>query len=453
MKDVLVGFFRCPESSIEMELTGKLSEQTGFFRLGNDTICYGQTCLGPVVSHPKDAVHDVLQDVRSDGPVLQLPFDPEQVINNLRLERYAQELVKQNHDVYSNRLAKSLYYLVRPLLSVAVRRHIQRLVLRHWQEKHFPKWPVDRTVETLMEKLLVLSMKAKGIDEIPFIWFWPDGIDTCTIITHDVETAEGRDHCDTLMDINDSFGVKSSFQVVPEDRYLVPKEYLENIRRRGFEVNVQDLNHDGHLYRDRKEFLRRVQRINQYINEYMAHGFRAGVLYRNVEWYESFKVSYDMSIPNVGHLDPQVGGCCTVFPFFIGSILELPVTMTQDYSLFHIIGDYSIDLWKKQIALISEKHGFISMIIHPDYLMTAKAERTYRDLLKYLTELSRAGKTMICLPKDVNAWWRARRDMKLVNENGKWRIEGEGKERARIAYARRDGDQISYSVEGRTANA
>lgn len=453
MKEVLVEFFRCPESSIEMELTGELSPQKGFFRLGKDAICYGQTCSGSVAPGLGDHVDDVSKDVRTSGPALQLPFDPGQIIGNLRLERYAHDLLRHNHDIFSSPITRHLYYWVRPLLSVPVRRHIQKLALRKWNRRAFPQWPVDRTVETLMEKLLALAMKAKGIDEIPFIWFWPEGVDTCTIITHDVETTQGRDHCDALMDINDSFGVKSSFQVVPEERYVVPKEYLENIRQRGFEVNVQDLNHDGHLYRDRAEFLRRVERINQYMSEYMAHGFRAGVLYRNVEWYEAFKVSYDMSIPNVGHLDPQHGGCCTVFPFFIGNILELPVTMTQDYSLFHIIHDYSTQLWKEQIALIREKHGFISVIIHPDYVIDAKAEQTYRELLKHLTELRDQGKTLICLPRDVNVWWRARQNMKLARENGKWRIEGEGKERARIAYARLDGDQITYSIEGPQAGA
>ena len=29
--------------------------------------------------------------------------------------------------------------------------------------------------------------------------------------------------------------------------------------------------------------------------------------------------SFDMSIPNVAHLDPQRGGCCTIMPYFIGN--------------------------------------------------------------------------------------------------------------------------------------
>ena len=119
---------------------------------------------------------------------------------------------------------------------------------------------------------------------------------------------------------------------------------------RGFEVNVHDLKHDGRLYADHREFLRRAERINNYVREFGAEGFRSGILYRNADWFDAFEFSYDMSIPNVAHLDPQRGGCCTVMPYFIGKIVELPLTCTQDYTLFNILEDYSIELWKKQIA-------------------------------------------------------------------------------------------------------
>ena len=126
----------------------------------------------------------------------------------------------------------------------------------------FPQWPVDFSVDGLFEQLLVTSLKSPGIDSIPFIWFWPQGASSCAIMTHDVETERGRRFCKTLMDINDSFGIKSSFQVIPEQRYQVSPEYLDSIRNRGFEVAVHDLNHDGHLYRDREQFLKRAEKIN-----------------------------------------------------------------------------------------------------------------------------------------------------------------------------------------------
>jgi len=311
----------------------------------------------------------------------------------------------------------------------------------------FPNWPVDRSVEDILERLLLISARAQGVQTIPFIWFWPAGSPSCTIVTHDVEQLSGRDFCPKLMDLNDSFGIKSSFQIVPEQRYAVPNSFLDEIRHRQFEINVHDLNHDGHLFSGWKTFSQRVQRINQYGKEYGARGFRSGALFRNLDWYHALDFSYDMSVPNVGHLEAQQGGCCTLMPFFVGRILELPLTTTQDYSLFHILMSYSVDLWKKQIALITQKNGLVSFIVHPDYIMEKRAQGTYRALLEHLAQMRADGKTWIALPGQVNDWWRERSQMKLVRDNGKWRIEGQGKERARIAYAAVDGNRIVYSIE------
>ena len=137
--------------------------------------------------------------------------------------------------------------------------------------------------------------EAQGLEKIPFIWFWPDGFSSCAVITHDVEDPSGKDFCDRLMDMDESFGLRSSFQVVPENRYSVSPHFLDSIRSRGFEVNVHDLKHDGRLYADHAEFLRRAKRINNYAREYGAEGFRSGILYRNADWYDAFDFSYDMS--------------------------------------------------------------------------------------------------------------------------------------------------------------
>src|ERR1700757_3918549 len=102
-------------------------------------------------------------------------------------------------------------------------------------------------------------MEAKGVDKVPFIWFWPDAAKSCLMMTHDVENAAGRDHCAELMDLDDSFGIKASFEIVPEERYSVPESLLASLRERGFEIVIQDLNHDGRLFDDKKEFLRRAK--------------------------------------------------------------------------------------------------------------------------------------------------------------------------------------------------
>ena len=292
-----------------------------------------------------------------------------------------------------------MYYWVRSALPFSVRNYLKKLHLKGWETLAFPRWPVDCSVDNLLEHLLLLSLEATGAERIPFIWFWPEGASSCAIMTHDVETELGREFCSNLMDIDDSFGVKASFQIVPEERYSVSTQFLSSIRERGFEVVVHDLNHDGHLYKDREQFLRRAAKINAYREEYGTEGFRAAVLYRKQLWYDALEFSYDMSVPNVAHLDPQHGGCCTVMPFFIGNILELPVTTTQDYMLFHILNDYSTSLWKRQIELIMEKHGLISFIVHPDYVMRARERVIYEELLAHLADLREKKDVWITTPR------------------------------------------------------
>jgi hypothetical protein len=249
------------------------------------------------------------------------------------------------------------------------------------------------------------------------------------------------------MDLDDAAGVKSSFQVVPESRYDVSEVFLEEMRGRGFEVNVHDLNHDGQLFRSWSQFPQRVARVNAYGRKFRSRGFRSGAMYRRQDWFDALEFSYDMSVPNVAHLEPQRGGCCTVMPFFVGKLIELPLTTIQDYSLFHILNDYSISLWKEQIDLIRARHGLISFITHPDYLIEARARRSYVDLLTHIARLRDDLGVWVALPGEVERWWRSRSQMTLVSEGRNWRIEGPDAHRARVAFARLDDDQVSYSVD------
>ncbi len=438
----LARYYLCPEDYVHFDLSGPLSDEEGYFDFGTGTTCYGK-CAGHAPSRsPADAHPDVLADAFVDGGSVHLPFDLDEVANNLRSERYCQEVASSAE---TNLLARA-YYMARPLLSVSIRKHLQRWRLRDWERLSFPTWPVDRTVDQMFEQAMFLSLQAQGVDQIPFIWFWPEGATSCAIMTHDVETSLGVSSCSYLMDMEDTFAIKGSFQIIPEQRYQVTDDFLASIRQRGFEVVVHDLNHDGLLFRDRDQFERRAFKINSYKRRFGATGFRAAVLYRRQQWFDALEFSYDMSVPNVAHLDPQRGGCCTVMPFFVGKILELPVTTTQDYTLFNILNDYSIDLWKKQIDLIMEKHGLVSVIVHPDYVRGIRERAVYEALLQHLADLRREQGIWIALPGEVDRWWRQRAEMRVVKSGDGWRIEGPGSERARLAYASRDQDRLSYTL-------
>ncbi len=444
MNKQFLEYFRCPPSFVDLRLKGELLPEPGFFRIGPDLTLYGRVSAGQTFRDSSGALDDVSTALCVEKDACVLSFDLDEVVDNLRRERYhgAMPVVRRSA---TKAIGRKTYYAMRPFLPTSVRKHLQRVALRGWDRANFPAWPIDQTVDRLFDRMMECVIRANSGLRIPFIWFWPDGFASCATMTHDIETDAGRDSCGALMDMDDAFGIKASFQVVPEGRYEVSDKFLGTLRERGFEINVHDFNHDGDLFRDRAEFLRRVARINDYGRKFHAAGFRSAVLYRNLDWYEFFDYSYDMSVPNVGHLDPQRGGCCTTKPYFIGKILEIPVVATQDYTLFNILRQYSMDLWDQQIALVLKQNGLITFIVHPDYLFRKRAREVYSTLLSRLAQLRGQSKMWIPLPRELNDWWRSRNEMRLVKEGSAWQIEGREKHRARIAYASLNGDRVVYA--------
>jgi hypothetical protein len=356
------------------------------------------------------------------------PFDPNEIIYNLRHERY----IAPSRGLLS-RAVKQMYYSLRPFMPVRARKKLQRFYLRSWRDISFPSWPVDRTVENIFEEAIKTALESQRVSRMPFVWFWPSGYSGCVILTHDVETETGRQRCHPLIDVDAQFGMRSAFQIVPEERYEVTDSFLDSLRSRGSEINLHGLNHDGRLFADRKTFLQQAERINRYAAQYRANGFRSPVLYRNLDWFADLNFSYDMSVPNVAHLDPQRGGCCTVMPYFIGRMVELPLTTTQDFSLFHMLGHNSIELWRQQIDLVLEKHGLISFNVHPDYIMEEPYLSHYHRLLEHLAKICADRNIWIALPNEVDRWWRERRELSA-------------KDGVNIAYAHLDHGRVVYEL-------
>ncbi len=370
-----------------------------------------------------------------------LPDDPAVLFDYLRGERY----LDPGGAVHKSAVRR-LYYLLRPLIPVGVRKHLQRLALRDWQSIPFPAWPLDTTVDDLVNGVWRVLLRESGEERLPFVWYWPDGHPCSGMMTHDVETSAGRDFSGELMAMERKAGIVSAFEIVPEGRYDVTPEYLESIREGGCEICVHGLNHDGHLFEEEAEFKRRAARINDYMRDCGARGFRSPIMYRRQEWLHHLDISFDMSVPNTARLEPQRGGCCTIFPYFVGNIVELPLTMIQDYSLYNVLDDYSTETWRRQAALVRRRHGLASFIIHPDYTRSRRTADLYRELLDLLaTERDDHG-MWLALPGEVERWWRQRDGMSLERTGDGWVIRGDGADRARLAWALLDGDELRYEV-------
>ena len=371
------------------------------------------------------------------------PISTSDVVDYLRYERY---MTSSKSRMAIGSILNGSYYSLRSWLPTVMRRRLQKAWVADWRDIPFPKWPVDTSVEKFFERLVVRALCSDGCKSLPFIWFWPNGYSSCAAITHDVESRQGRDFCSCLMDMDESKRVRSSFQLIPEGSYSLPETFLETLIARGFEINVHDLKHDGRLFNREGDFRKRAEVINRYGREWRASGFRAAVMYHVLDWYDALDFSYDMSVCNVAHLEAQRGGCCTVFPYFVNNILEIPLTTVQDYALFHYLGRYDIDLWRQQFDIIKLQHGLACYLVHPDYIVEDRSKAVYSDLLEFLSEQRDSENVWLTSPGDVNEWWRARDSMKLVRKGNNWQIEGFRSEEACIGYASLDGERLHFHV-------
>src|SRR4051812_1409310 len=98
--NVIADRYRCDAKLGAFDIFPNLPNvRPGYFRLGKDTICYGRTSTGIPRSNPTDELDDMLPGIRVEGGNISLPFDPNEVIENLRYERYAQCYSQQQRAV------------------------------------------------------------------------------------------------------------------------------------------------------------------------------------------------------------------------------------------------------------------------------------------------------------------------------------------------------------------
>src|SRR5262245_53427108 len=151
-----------------------LSSVQGWFRFAGAT-CFGRRSIGEPAQNVAARLPEVIDEATMAAGELQLPFDLAEVVTNLREERYQLPSSEWFEALCVSGAARSIYYFLRPVLTVGIRKHLQRMRLRGWEGIAFPTWPVDDSVDQIMRTTMALLLKSGRVKEIPFIWFWPDG--------------------------------------------------------------------------------------------------------------------------------------------------------------------------------------------------------------------------------------------------------------------------------------
>ncbi|MCP4990667.1 MAG: glycosyltransferase [Colwellia sp.] len=300
-------------------------------------------------------------------------------------------------------LINHIYYLIKPLIPRRIQIVLRRLYVWKKRPACSAVWPIDEKAGNAPED-----------------WpGWPEGKKFALVLTHDVDTAKGHDNCRKLAELDMALGFRSCFNFVPE-LYTVSAELRKYLTDNGFEVGVHGLNHDGKLYRSRKIFNERALKINKYIKEWDAKGFCSPSMHNNLEWIHDLNIEYDSSTFDTDPFEPQSEGVGTIFPFLKtnrskgNGYVELPYTLPQDFTLFIIMKEITIDIWKRKLDWIVSKGGLAQVTTHPDY-MSFNGNKCivdeypiayYTELLNYVKEQYK-DQYWHMLPREISRFWVA----------------------------------------------
>lgn len=263
------------------------------------------------------------------------------------------------------------------------------------------KWPIDPTT----------ALPPPG-------WKgWPEGERFSLVLTHDVETIRGLSRCRDIMNMEEELGFRSSFNFVTGD-YEVPDDLIEEMKQRGFEVGLHGYHHSGNLYRSREVFLEHATKIIEFSKKWNAVGFRTPSMYHNLEWFHELNLEYDSSTFDTDPFEPQPDAAGTIFPFWVPGIdghkgfVELPYTLPQDFLLYVLLQQRSIDIWRRKLEWLVQKGGMALFITHPDYMNFSGGDLNedefpaayYREFLTFIKD-KYTGQYWHALPRDMAKFW------------------------------------------------
>ena len=288
------------------------------------------------------------------------------------------------------------YYSLKPAIPSRLRMAFRRVLAKRLRRRHIRSWPISQVA-------------GRVPDGFPG---WPDGKKFAFVLSHDVESKKGLDRCRELVEMEMRLGFRSSFNFIPEGEYETPRSLRDFLTAHGFEVGVHDLRHDGKLYNSRKRFTSNAQRINHYLREWKAVGFRSGYMFHELGWLRDLNINYDASTFDTDPFEPQPEGVNTIFPFRVGrsdgsGYVELPYTLPQDSTLFLVLQEASIDTWKRKLDWIVQHGGMALLNVHPDYMnfegrrnSLEYSARLYQEFLEYVAK-HYGHRCWFALPRDV----------------------------------------------------
>jgi len=298
---------------------------------------------------------------------------------------------------------KNIYYFHKPIIPRFIQIFFRRIAIYFKKKKYIINevWPIDRRTNTIPD----------GFNG------WPDKKLFAFVLRHDIETEKGYNKYLKLLELDKKIGYKSSFNFVPK-KYDVANETIELIAKNGFELGVHGLYHDGKLYLSKKRFQQRAHVINHYLKLWKSIGFYSPSSHHKLDWLQALDIEYDSSTFDTDPFEPQSDSAGTIYPFFVKDditnnvYVEIPYTLPQDFTLFILMKQNNIDIWKSKMDWIAKNGGLVFLNTHPDYMCFNNKNNgreypvsRYIEFLEYVkTEYK--GQYWHALPRQVARYWK-----------------------------------------------
>jgi len=282
-------------------------------------------------------------------------------------------------------------------------------------------------VECLRAVFLASLVVSAGL-AVPRIAFWRRGKSHALAITHDVETKLGlEDGAGRLAEVETKLGVRSTWNI-PSERYPLSSQLLISLATAG-EVGGHDTKHDGRLIFE--SFENKVGRVGmcksrlESLSKKEVRGFRSPLLQHGRELIDALGKAgfqYDSSAPSWEPLSPtsfKPHGVGTVFPFFVSTMLEIPVSLPQDHQLIRVSGLtvaeavqelFRVSAWVRGVG------GACVLLVHPDYEFgqPENSEEYYRLLERFKSD----PECEILTLGELARWWTHRANSQIETGNG-----------------------------------
>jgi hypothetical protein len=257
-----------------------------------------------------------------------------------------------------DRYVNSIFYAIKPLVPRCLQIALRRQIARRKRRQYAHVWPIDPAS----------AAPPKGWNG------WPEGKQFALVLSHDVDTLKGCNNALKLAELEAGMGFRSQFNFVPERYGPIPPGLLKELKKRHFGIGVHGLKHDGKLFSSKKIFMERASRINSYLKAWDTRGFTTPSMIRNHVWMHDLEMDFCTSTFDTDPFEPQSDGAATVFPYWVQDgatdrrFLELPYTLAQDFTLFVLLKERDIAVWKHKIDWIAERNGMALLNSHPDYM-------------------------------------------------------------------------------------